>query len=437
VETKQTESEAAGWQAPFFTVWTGQAFSLLGSRLAQFALVWWLTETTGSATVLASATLVALLPQVLLGPIVGALVDRSSRRRVLILADGAVALAAVWLVYLFWMGTMQVWHVYLVVLVRAIGGTFHWPAMVASTSLMVPREHLSRVQGLNQALQGIMSIAAPPLGALLLGFLPLYGIMAIDVVTAVLAIVPLFVITIPQPQQPASSEGGQGRRASFWDDVRAGVRYIRGWPGLLAVMAMAMLINLLLSPAYSLLPILVTGHFGGVATELGWLQSALGVGVVVGGLVLSVWGGFRRRITTSLFGLIGMGLGNLIVGLVPSTALGLALGGMFVGGLMNPITNGPLLSVMQATVDPEMQGRVFTLAQSGAAAMTPLGLIIAGPMADRFGAQVWFVFGGIVCMLMGILGFFWPAVMHLESSRRGEGTVGDPEPVPVEVDLQQ
>ncbi|MCK4977843.1 MAG: MFS transporter, partial [Anaerolineales bacterium] len=169
------------WAAPFFTIWTGQAFSLLGSQLVQFALIWWLTKTTGSATVLATASLVGLLPQVLLGPIAGTFVDRWSRRVTMIIADGIIALATVLLAYLFWSGVVQIWHVYLLMFVRSMAGSFHWPAMQASTSLMVPKEHFSRIQGLNQILNGGMNIISAPLGALLLEVLSIQGVLSIDV----------------------------------------------------------------------------------------------------------------------------------------------------------------------------------------------------------------------------------------------------------------
>jgi len=145
--TDQT-TQPAGWPARsagrFFTIWIGQQFSLVGSTLAQFALVWWLTQTTGSATILATATAVAILPNVFLGPFVGVWVDRWSRRAILIAADGLVALASAVLALLFWSGAIQVWQVYLVLLVRAVGDTFHWPAMTATTPLMVPEQHLPR-----------------------------------------------------------------------------------------------------------------------------------------------------------------------------------------------------------------------------------------------------------------------------------------------------
>jgi len=405
-----------GWQIPFFSVWAGQAFSLLGSALVQFALVWWLTESTGSATVLATATLVAVLPSVFLSPFTGALVDRWNRRLVMMVADGLIALATVGLAAIFLMGVERVWMIYAVMFIRSAGGGFHWAAMQASTSLMVPDEHLSRVAGLNQSLRGGVNIIGPPLGALLLALVPLQGVLAIDVGTAVLAILPLLFIDVPQPED-GSGESGPVPEVSIVQDVRQGFRYVRGWPGLFVVLVMASVINLLLTPATSLMPLLVTDHFGGEALELGWLESAWGGGVVVGGLILSAWGGFRRRILTSMMGLIGIGLGFLLVGLVPSSAFLLAVGGMFLAGAMNPITNGPLFSIIQTSVDPGMQGRVFALVQSMAAAATPLGMLIAGPVADAWGVRLWYVVGGLGCTLMGLGSFFVPIIVRLEEGR--------------------
>jgi DHA3 family macrolide efflux protein-like MFS transporter len=410
---ESNDREMKGWQLPFFSIWTGQAFSLVGSRLVQFALVWWLTETTGSATVLAMATLVAILPGVILGPFAGTLVDRWNRRVVMIAADAFVALVTAWLAYLFWTGSATMWHVYVAMLARALGGAFHWPAMQASTSLMVPKKHLSRVAGLNQTLQGALSIVAPPLGALLLSLLPLQGIMAIDLVTAILAIVPLLFVVIPQPEKVE----GAAQKSSVWSDFRTGLRYVAGWPGLMIILAMAMIINFVVNPAFSLMPLLVTDHFGGAALQLGWLQSAWGVGMLAGGLLLSVWGGFRRRIYTSMMGLVVAGVAIMVLGVVPSGLFWLALVALLVAGLMNPLINGPLFAILQATVEPAMQGRVFTLVQSLAAAMMPLSLAVAGPVSDAIGVQTWYIFGGATFALMGILTFFIPAVARLEDGR--------------------
>lgn len=408
--------EKSRWAPRFFTIWTGQAFSLLGSQLVSFAVIWWLTQTTGSATVLATASLVGLVPQVVLGPLTGALVDRWSRRLTMMIADSFIALATIVLAVLFALGHVQIWQVYALLFVRSVCGGFHWPAMQASTSLMVPKEHLARIQGLNQMLQGGMSIASAPLGALLLAWLPMEGILAIDVFTAMLAIIPLFFFQVPQPKRLDLQADGQNR-SSVWQDLKAGLRYVWGWPGLMLIGIMATIINFLLTPAFSLLPILVTRHFNGQAIQLATLESFSGIGFIVGGLILSAWGGFKHRILTSLVGLLAMGAGCLVMGLLPPSAFMIAVATMLFLGVMNPIVNGPLLAAVQAAVAPEMQGRVFTLINTMAAGMSPLGLIIAGPISDKLGVQTWFIIGGIVTGLMGVVSLFIPAIMNFEEGR--------------------
>jgi DHA3 family macrolide efflux protein-like MFS transporter len=395
----------------FFLLWSGQAISLLGSQLVQFALIWWLTQKTGSATILALASMVGLLPQVVLGPFIGALVDRWNRRQILLVADSMVALVSLILAILFLSGDIQVWHVFLLMFIRSIGGGFHGPAMIASTSLMVPKEHLTRIQGLNQTLHGGLNIVSAPLGAVLLEWLPMEGILGIDVITAAFAIVPLFFVQIPQP---GTREEEYGSTSTVLEDVKTGFRYMLGWPGLMAIALMAVLINMLLSPAFSLLPILITEHFSGDALHLGGMQSAMGVGVILGGLVLGVWGGFKRRIFTSITGLLLLGLAVFAIGIMPATLFMVATGAMFVVGFMMPIVNGPIMAVIQLSVAPEMQGRVFTLLGSAAGAMSPVGLAIGGPIADRVGVQTWYIAGGIVCFLMGVIGFFIPAIARIE-----------------------
>jgi MFS transporter, DHA3 family, macrolide efflux protein len=395
---------------PFFVMWTGQAFSLIGSQLVQFALVWWLTSLTGSATVLALATLMALIPQVAVSPLAGALVDRWNRRTVMIVADGAVALTTVALVVLFATGNAQVWHVYAALFIRALGGAFHWPAMQASTSLMVPEEWLSRIAGLNQSLQGLAGIVAPPLGALLLAALPMTAVLSVDIITAALAIAPLCFIAVPQPTTSAAKGAGGSVMAS----MKEGLRFVWHWPGAVSVVGIAMLINLLVTPAAALQPLLVTQHFHGGAMQLAWLQSAMGLGMVAGGLLLGAWGGLRNRMLTGLLALALAGVGFLAVGLAPTAALPLAIGGMAFAGIMMPIANGSFFALLQSVVPADMQGRVFTLVMSGCGIMSPLGLAIAGPAADALGVQIWYVVGGVATILLAIVSLANRAVMHMD-----------------------
>jgi len=403
------------WATPFFTIWTGQAISLLGSQMVQFALIWWLTKTTESATVLTTATLVGILPTVILGPFVGALVDRWNRRKIIIFADSGIALATLVLAYLFYVGLVEIWIVYLILFIRALGGGFHGPAMAASTSLMVPDEHLTRIQGINQTLYSGLNIVSAPLGALLLEVLSVQGVLAIDVFSALFAIIPLFFIAIPQPLNKQLSQK-ENLVGSVWEDFREGLRYVMKWPGLIFIIVMALSINMIITPAFSLLPLLVRGHFGGGAVQLSWINSSFGVGAVVGGLLLSIWGGFKKKVITTQFGLIGLSIGLAIIGFAPATLLVVAITGIFVVGFMVPITNGPINAVVQSAVDPAMQGRVFTLIGSLAGAMSPLGLIVAGPLSDLLSIQIWYIIGSVLCLGFGVGGFFSPALMRLEDN---------------------
>ena len=421
-----SQPQAGNWTRRFFTIWTGQALSLFGSALVQFSLIWWLTQNSGSATVLAIATLVGMLPQIVLGPFAGALVDRWNRRLIMIFADATIAVFSLLLAYLFATGTVQIWHIYVVMAVRALGGAFHYPAMAASTPLMVPNEQLTRINGLNQALQGVNSLVAPPVGALLLGVLPTQGILLIDVVTALLAILPLLFLSVPQPER--HQEEHAEVKPSLFKDVRDGLAYVRTIPGFTAIIFMALFLNFLLVPTTALVPLLVTKHFGKGAIELGLLESSMGIGIIAGGILLSIWGGFKKKIATSLVGIIGLGLGVMLVGIAPANLFILAITGNVVLGLMIPIANGPIGALMQSIVRPDMQGRVMSLVNSGATAISPLGLLLAGPVSDWLGIRVWFWVGGILCMLIAIAAFFRPVIMNVESHHEA-GTVPASEPV--------
>jgi DHA3 family macrolide efflux protein-like MFS transporter len=426
------EPAPARWQTPFFTLWSSQALSLFGSSLVQFALIWWLTSTTQSATVLALASLVGLLPNVILGPLAGVVVDRFSRKTLMLASDGVVAAVTIGLALLFATGNIQIWHVFVALFVRSAAGTVQFPAMQASTSLMVPDAHLARIAGLNQMLQGGMSIVAPPVGALLLETLPMQGVLFVDVGTAALAILILALVRIPQPARRPVEAGSA--KPSFMSELRGGFSYVWRWPGMMIMLFMAMAVNFLLTPAAALLPILVTKHFQGGVVQLATVEAAFGIGVIVGGLLLGVWGGFKRRMVTALTGLLGIGLGFLLVGLMPASAFLPAVGFMFLAAMMNPITNGPLFAILQSSVAPDMQGRVFSLIGALSSLMAPLSLAIGGPVADALGVQSWYIIGGIACLVIAVSCFFIPSVMHLEDHKTDGPAPAVPlEPVPVAV----
>ena len=413
-------TETHNWKARFFTIWTGQQLSYVGSHAAQFALVFWLTKTTGSATILATATILALLPNIVLGPFVGALVDRWNRRTVMMVSDSFIALVSLWLAYVFWIGAMQPWHIYVAMLARAFGGTFHGPAMLASTSLMVPEKHYTRVSGLNQTIHGMLNIVGPPLGALLMALMPLHGVMLFDVATAAFAVLPLAFVAVPQPPR----EHVEALKASsFLANAREGLRFVLDWPGMLWLVAMASIIKVTLMPAFSLTPILVVEYFGGDAAQLSLFDAMAGVGILVGGLIMGAWGGFKRKIVTTVSGVIGIGVASILLGLTPASMFWLALVSVLLIGATIVFTDAPITAIMQTAVPAEKQGRVFGLLGSLFALSTPIGLAVAGPISDIIGVSAWFVIGGCVFVVGGIASFFVRPMLQIED-RTMDGSHG-------------
>ncbi len=395
---------------PFFVLWGGQTLSLVGSNAVQFALIWWLTAETGSATVLAMATLFGLAPQVALGPLIGALIDRWNRKLVMLLADGLIAVASLVLAGLYISGVARTEHVLALLFLRTLGGAFHAPAMMASTTLMVPERLFTQIQGLNQSAQGLQLIISAPLGALLFALLPMGKVMFVDVGTALIAIVPLLFIHVPQPK----AKPGTVENKTVWQEMIDGFQYLRRRSGYLTMICLAAGINMLLVPAFSLLPLLVLDRLQGDAAQLGWITSVFGVGMLMGGGLLALWGGFSRRILTTLSAMIAMGLAVVALGVTPAGTFWWALGSMFAIGFIVPLVNGPLHAIIQATIPPDFQGRVFTLIGSLAGAAAPIGLLVAAPVAEIVGVGAWYLAGGVMCVLMGISGFFSPALMRIE-----------------------
>jgi len=403
------------WAGRFFAIWTGQQLSLIGSRAGGFALVWWLTRETGSAQVLATATMGIIVPMVLLGPIAGAYVDRWNRRMTILVADLWIAGVSLLLAYLFWAGRMEIWHVYLVIVARSIGGAFHAPAISASTTLLVPRRQLTRIAGLNQSMTGAIQVLGPVLGATLISVLPLHGVMLVDVATAAFAVLPLLVLRIPQPEAETMEQGER-----LLTSLRLAFRFVWQKRGILYIAALAGLMNFVINPVFVLLPLLVAEHFQAGALELGWLQSASGAGLAAGGLVLSLWGGFRKKVVTMYVGGGLQGLALALLGLVPSHLFPLAVAAMAANGLLNAWYNGATAPVLQTVVPPDMQGRVFTLLGSVCQGVYPISLAILGPVVGLIGLRSWYVGGGLIVFVVCMAALLVPSIAHLEEHIHAE-----------------
>jgi len=366
--------------------------------------------------VLAVASIMTTVPGALLNPIAGAIVDRWDRKKLMIFNYALSALSTAGIVILYAGDMVLLWHIYALMFIRAVGRILDNAVMLASTTLMVPEEHYSRINGFNRSIQGISSIVTPPLGALLLGMLSMQTILAIDVMLSLLAITPFLIFSIPQPERVESLVTAD--QPSFFDDLREGLHLVSGWPGMLMIMLVFGLVHLVFTPSMSLLPILVTGHFNGSAIELAWLQSAMGVGGVTGGIILGVWGGFKKHIKTSMGSLALLGVSVAMIGIAPANAIIIAIVGMFSVGFMVAMVVAARRSIIQKAVDPALQGRVHTLIASGWAIMDPIGLAIAGPSSEILGVRSLYLLCAIVMTTLGVGAFFVPSIMNVENSAR-------------------
>lgn len=402
--------------APFMVIFTGQIFSLFGSRLVQFALVWWITESTGKASTLAIASIMALLPQVLLGPFAGTLVDRLNRKWIMIIADSVIASMVGVLVILYATGFVQLWHIYAAMFIRSLGDAFQWPAMQSTTSLMVTKDNLSRIAGLNQSFQGIARILTPPMGAFLIQILPIESVLIIDIVTAVFAVTPLFFVNIPHPVDNEPQQAITVR--TILSDIHEGASFIWGWKGLRVLIAIPMVVNLLMTPAFSLLPLIVTSYYERGAIEFAWLQSAMGIGMIAGGLFLGAWRGFKKKIVTAMVAMFLSGFVILLFSTLPQKFFSIAVASIFFFSFLTAVANGNIQAVMQSSIPISVQGRVFTMLNSLSGGMSPIGLALAGPVSDILGIRIWFMVGGFAFLFLGFVSFFSPSIMNLEEEKK-------------------
>ncbi len=370
------KSPAFGKMHVFLLVWFGQLVSLTGSGLTSFALGVWFYQRTGSVTQFSLILLSAMLPGILISPIAGALVDRWNRRWCMILADSSAGVITVAIALLLATDSLEIWHIYLVVSLSSVFKAFQLPAYTASTSMLVPKEHLPRASGMVQSAEACAQLISPLLAGVLLGIVQLTGVIFIDFVIFLFALTTLLLVRFPNAKTAAVSED---EKSSLWREATYGWTYIVVRPGLLMLLILFATCNFVLGIVVVLFtPLVLT--FASV-TVLGTIQSIGGAGMLLGSLAMSIWGGPRPLI----HGVFGFAiLNNLCVlafGLRTSFALFALANFLFFFSL--PIINGCCDAILLRKVAPDVQGRVFAAINMICWSCIPLGFVVAGPLAER------------------------------------------------------
>ena len=419
----------------FTVVWSGQVVSLLGSGMTWFALTIWAWELTGQATALALVAFFHFGPTVLLSPIAGALVDRWDRKLVMMLSDLAAGLMTIVVLLLYATGRLEIWHLYLTGAFAGAFAAFQFPAYSAAVTTMVPKEQYVRANGMLSLAESASGVFAPLAGGILLGIVGVPGVLMIDVVTFMVAIGALLLVRVPPPQTTESGREGKG---SLWRESLYGFRYIFERPSLLGLQLVFLASNLTASFAFAVLAPMILAQTGNDQVMLGGVQSVLGIGGVVGGLLLSVWGGPKRRVHGVLLGMtLSSLLGELVLGLGNGPLVwGI---GAFFSSFFIPVINGSNQAIWQAKVAPDVQGRVFSARRLIAQLSWPIATLLAGPMADfvfepamaaggalggAFGGLVgtgagsgmslMFVTTGLMGVVVGLGGYAIPAIRNAE-----------------------
>lgn len=370
----ETPAAPRGMRA-FLLIWLGQIFSVFGSGLSSFALGVWIYAQTGRATPFALTVLFGSVPRLLVMPLAGSLADRWNRRLIMILADTGAALGTVALIFLLCFGDLQVWHIYIIVVVSSVFSAFQEPAYMASITMLVPKKEFARANGMSQMGQAIGSIITPLLAGILFVAIGLKGIILIDLATFFLAVTPLFIIRIPQPEL----KEGAAEKKSVSGDFAKGWRFVSARRGLLGLLLYYAMVNFLLNVVGVLTTPMVLAAYS--AAVLGSIQTAMGVGMLGGGLVLSAWGGPKTRRIPKVIGFITLAVLGLVVAGLRSSPFFTAAG-LFILLFFIPLASGTSMAVWQAKVPPEMQGRVFSVRALLSQSMMPLAYLISGPLAD-------------------------------------------------------
>ncbi|MCP4402060.1 MAG: MFS transporter [bacterium] len=416
----------------FTIVWFGQLVSLVGSGLTSFALGLWVYQRTGSVTQFALIALFTVLPRLALSPLAGVLVDRWDRRWTMIVSDIGAGLSTSVVAALFFTGRLEVWHIYLAAAASSAFGTFQWPAYTASLTLLVPKRHLGRANGMVQFGEAAAEILAPVLAGVLIMTIELWGVILIDFATFFFAVTTLLLVRFPKPKTTMAGKVGKG---ALFHEATYGWRYITTHSGLLGLLIFFAIANFLQGMLGVLITPLILNFTS--ADVLGTIVSIAGGGLLTGSLIMSLWGGPERRITGVLNFELLRGLCFLLIGLRPSALL-IAFGA-FGAHLTIAIISGSNQALWQSKVAPDVQGRVFATQQMIARSASPLAYLLAGPLADKVfeplltangllagsigniigvgpgrGIGILFIVMGIMKVMISLGGYLYPPIRLVE-----------------------
>jgi DHA3 family macrolide efflux protein-like MFS transporter len=396
------------WKRTFTIIWSGQFFSILTSSLVNFAIIIWLSLQTGSAEILAFAAIAGMLPQTVIGPFTGALIDRWNRKRIMMLADTFIALCTLILALLFWFDKAELWHIFALLALRSVGSSFHMPAMQASVPQLAPSDQLTRIAGINQIIASVSQIAGPALGAMMITIWDIEYVLIFDVAGALIAVSSLFFVNIPNPEKTENSE------RHFLKEMKEGAMVVLRNKGLSLVFLYSIIILFFIIPISVLFPLMTLDYFNGTEFQAGVIEAVWSVGALAGGAIMGVKVYNVNRVglinwTYILLGMAFMGSGILS----PNGYIWFAIL-TCISGIAGAVYNSAFTGLVQNKIDPAALGRVFSTFYAVALIPSMIGLIGIGFIADTIGLNTSFIISGLVIILTGVIAFFTKPAMKLD-----------------------
>ena len=431
---EQTNTKRPSGMFGFTIVWLGQIVSVLASSMSQFGLTIFMYEQTRSALAMGMMQVFYITPFLIISPIAGVMVDRHNRKMMMMVSDMAAGVATLIILILQSFGILAFWHLYAASIVYGLGMAFQWPAYSAAISTMVPKEQYSRANGMMSIIEAGPGVIAPLLAGALLPLIGLTGVLFIDVATFLFAIGALMIVYVPQP--PRTEEGAQGQ-GGILKEAAYGFQYIFKRPSLLGLQLIFFIGNLFAGIGFSVFAPMILSRTEGSSLIFGSVQTAGAIGGLVGGLVMSIWGGFKRRVNGVLLGWIVFGIGMAIAGL--TGGLPVWITGIVLVALVGSLTNSSNQAIWQSKVAPDVQGRVFSARRLIAWFTNPISPVIGGALADYLlepamktvsplsstfgwlvgtgagsGMGLLLVTCGIMGSLVGLAGYFSPVIRNVE-----------------------
>lgn len=396
------------WKRAFAIIWSGQFFSILTSSLVNFAIIIWLSLETGSAEMLAWAAIAGILPQTLIGPFTGALIDRWDRKRIMMFADSFIALCTLILAILFWRDIAQVWHIFGLLGLRSIGSAFHMPAMQASVPLLAPTDQLTRIAGVNQIIASVSQIAGPALGAMLITIWDIEYVLLFDVIGALLAVTSLFFVHIPNPEKE------EGVERDILKEMKEGAMIILRNRGLSLVFLYSVLVVFFLVPISVLFPLMTLEYFKGTEFQAGIIEAIWSVGALAGGAIMGAKVYKVNRVALVNWMYLLCGLTFFLSGILSPDGFVWFAVLTAVGGVSGAVYNSAFTGLVQTKIDPTALGRVFSMFFTFSLIPAMLGLIGIGFLADGLGLTTSFILSGAIIIVIGVAAFLTPPAMRLD-----------------------